>query len=219
MSQPSDEPQWVDLNGLQVAPLPIHKIKKRRANFRKMTAEDYNALKANIRRYGFKSLIAVQRLPNGDYELIDGHHRLQAVTELGYEVVPAALFSNLNRSEADLQMIAMNLSAQVLPDEFFNIMRDAQEGLGADLVGELTGVDPSFLNALNEQTSKLLEQPVAGVEQPPPPPPKPRASKPALPVTPRLEQLLTAARHIPQQKLQAALEAAIEALLESEANE
>jgi len=54
-----------------------------------LTEQQIEELKENIKKHGFTIPILVKTTPDGNYELIDGQHRIEIVKEFGWERVPA----------------------------------------------------------------------------------------------------------------------------------
>lgn len=78
-----------------------------RRNPQYLTPHQMEALKASIRRDGFLAPVLLRPMPNDDYEVLSGNHRVMAARELDLKAVPALVgrFSN-----AAAQRIAVNLN-------------------------------------------------------------------------------------------------------------
>jgi ParB family chromosome partitioning protein len=112
-------------------------------------------LKKSISEKGLIQPISVRRLPSGTYQIIAGERRFRAVSELGYEVVPAyildvksdedmlelSLIENIQRE--DLNPIEVSLGFQRLIDE----CRLTQEEV-AQKVGKERSTVTNFLRLL-----------------------------------------------------------------------
>lgn len=120
----SDETSHVE--AFPVLDIPARLIRPRPDNPNAMDEPRYNALKRLIERYGFLEPVLVRPLdePDGEYEyeMVQGHHRMRAMVELGHDVIPciirdltdaeaAALQVGMNRvrGELDLQAVARTL--------------------------------------------------------------------------------------------------------------
>lgn len=62
--------------------IPAEKLHPSKKNFYKMDKEEINALKETIELVGVQENLVVKPLGNGEYEIISGHKRHRAVTEL-----------------------------------------------------------------------------------------------------------------------------------------
>lgn len=75
---------------------------------RQLTAAEFGELKANLETFPLINPVTIRALPQGGYELVSGHNRVQAFIELGRteidahvidlaeeQVLPAAFYSNL----------------------------------------------------------------------------------------------------------------------------
>ena len=117
-----------------------------------MSDASYTALQASVRKFGFKSFILVTpgTEPN-TFEVIDGHHRWRAAEDAGMATVPVVV---IGRDEADttaldLAMLSFNVTADILPEVYLDMLRELDEKVGAATLAELTGMDPKFLEDLN----------------------------------------------------------------------
>jgi len=93
---------------MRVEEIPIGDIiipeERARATF---TPEQQEELKASIEKNGFTIPILVRAVEGGKYELIDGEHRIQVVSELGWDKIPAVV-SELDDTRATLLNILAN---------------------------------------------------------------------------------------------------------------
>lgn len=123
-----------------------------RLNFEPVALEE---LKKSISEKGLIQPISVRKIPNGTYQIIAGERRFRAVSELGYERVPAyildvksdedmlelSLIENIQRE--DLNPIEVSLGFQRLIDE----CRLTQEEV-AQKVGKERSTVTNFLRLL-----------------------------------------------------------------------
>ncbi|MBW2674709.1 MAG: ParB N-terminal domain-containing protein [Deltaproteobacteria bacterium] len=93
---------------MKVEEIPISDIiipeERARATF---SPEQNEELRASIEKNGFTVPILVRALDDGKYELIDGEHRIQVVSELGWDKIPAVV-SELDDTRATLLNILAN---------------------------------------------------------------------------------------------------------------
>lgn len=69
--------------------VPIDKMVAWPDNPNKMSDLDFQMLKYGIETTGFHQNILVWARPDGTFEMIDGHHRMEAAAEAGYVELPA----------------------------------------------------------------------------------------------------------------------------------
>lgn len=109
-------------------------------NPNRMEPERFAALVQNIRRFGFLQPVLVRPNPKDARRFIscDGHHRVEAATEIGLVEIPAVV-ANMGEEEANALQISMNrlrgeldLSATA---GILDLLRDA--GWGASDLGGL----------------------------------------------------------------------------------
>jgi ParB-like chromosome segregation protein Spo0J len=104
---------------VQIIATPIQTLHDAPQNANKMDAAKYRELVLSIRRIGFVVPIVARDLGNGDLEIVDGHHRVKAMREIGEAFVPTliitgdedprlvALALNRLRGETDLAVASM----------------------------------------------------------------------------------------------------------------
>ena len=110
-------------NGDVLAELPINLLvdfPKEQHPFRPYTAEEMKDLKDDITQHGVLQPPLVRKHPTmqGHYEIIAGHNRRTAASELGYKTL-SCVIRRLDDDEALLQMISSNLKQRMnlLPSE------------------------------------------------------------------------------------------------------
>jgi len=74
-----------------------------------LTEQQIEELKENIKKHGFTIPILVKTTPDGNYELIDGQHRIEIVKEFGWERVPAVIISADEKRAAILNITSNTL--------------------------------------------------------------------------------------------------------------
>jgi len=117
---------------MKVEEIPISDIiipeERARATF---SDEQLEELKASIEKNGFTVPILVRALDDGKYELIDGEHRIQVVSQLGWDKIPAVV-SELDDTRATLLNILANTArGSQNPMDVAEALRRAYEA-GAD---------------------------------------------------------------------------------------
>lgn len=89
---------------LQIEYVPLHEIKTYPNNAKIHTAEQIEQIKKSISEFGMNDPIAVWK----DNEVIEGHGRLIALTELGYTEVPVIRLDNLTDEQRKAYMLVHN---------------------------------------------------------------------------------------------------------------
>ncbi len=104
---------------MQITAAPLASLRDAPQNANKMDAAKYRELVHSIRRLGFITVIVARDLGDGDFDIVDGHHRVKAMRELGEVNVPTlvikgdedprlvALALNRLRGETDLAVASM----------------------------------------------------------------------------------------------------------------
>ena len=89
---------------LKIEYLPLHEIKEYPNNAKIHTAEQIEQIKKSIQEFGMNDPIAVWK----DNEVIEGHGRLIALTELGYTEAPVIRLDNLTDEQRKAYMLVHN---------------------------------------------------------------------------------------------------------------
>jgi len=138
---------------LKVAVVPVESLSQRRENYRAMNAQEKEALQSSIKKFGFQSLIAV-RPHEGGYQIIDGHHRKEALEKLGQKFVPVAIIDRED-TEIDLAMLSFNVTASIVPDVYMDFLQDLSSKVGPDVLAQFTAQDEDFLAGLSTGINDL----------------------------------------------------------------
>ncbi|RLF66033.1 MAG: hypothetical protein DRN30_02875 [Thermoplasmata archaeon] len=92
---------------MRIEEIEIEKLIENPKNPNKMTKKDYNSLKKEIEKRGFIVPIIVS--DRGEkYFILDGHHRVKALKELGYKTVKAIVLENLTEEQEHYLSINLN---------------------------------------------------------------------------------------------------------------
>jgi ParB family chromosome partitioning protein len=90
----------------------LHEVEGRR---RKLTAEEYAELKANLERYPLAQPITVTRRVDGEYEIVAGNNRAAVYRELGREEIDAMVL-DIDDSMVEHAALFSNLLSPTLSD-------------------------------------------------------------------------------------------------------
>jgi len=119
--------------GLQIGEVYIKSIKQRKTRFRKMDELQMQALKDSIGRLGPRDpVIVIPGKKSGEWELIDGHHRIDELSTRGYDTTPVVVLTDkegkaVSPADADLAMFSFNVSAELDEKGFFEVIREMRE--------------------------------------------------------------------------------------------
>jgi len=91
------------------------------------TDEQYQELKASIEKHGFTIPILVRPLGDDQFELIDGEHRIQVITELGWEKIPAVITDANDHKATMLNILANTARGAQNPMDVAEALRRAYE--------------------------------------------------------------------------------------------
>jgi len=126
--------EFVELEtGLQIGEVYIKSIKQRKTRFRKMDDLQLQALKDSIGRLGPRDpVIVIPGKTSGEWELIDGHHRIDELSTRGYDTVPVVVLTDkqgqsVSPADADLAMFSFNVSAELDEKGFFEVLREMRD--------------------------------------------------------------------------------------------
>jgi len=104
------------------------------------TDEQYQELKASILNHGFKIPILVREKGEGEYELIDGEHRINILKELGKETVPAIITEDDDYKATMLNILANTARGTQNPMDVAEALRRTYEaGAGVKELAGATG--------------------------------------------------------------------------------
>ena len=140
---------------MEVREIPISEIvipeQRARATF---TPEQMEELRASIEKNGFTIPILVRPLPDGRFELIDGEHRIQIVSEMGWDKVPAVITDADDKKATLLNVLANTARGTQNPMDVAEALKRAQEaGATIDELAAATGHTKSWVKlylTLNE---------------------------------------------------------------------
>jgi len=113
---------------MRVEEIEIDKIiipeQRVRATF---TDEQYAELKASIEKHGFKIPILVRELGDGQFELIDGEHRINVVRELGWDRIPSVITDDDEYKATMLNILSNTARGSQNPMDVAEALRRAYE--------------------------------------------------------------------------------------------
>ena len=134
--------------------LPIEQVKPYNKNPR-VNAEAVRAVKKSLEEFGFQQPLVV----DDKFEIIVGHTRLKAATEIGLKKVPCIVADNLDPNQVKAYRIMDNKSAEYAQWNYGLLTEEMKDLLEADYPMELTGFELDELNdlGLNPDLEQFIE--------------------------------------------------------------
>ena len=116
--------------------IPIDKLIAHPLNANRMSEVVFKKLLRNIERTGRYEPIVVRSHPEigGSFEIINGHHRVKALVELGYETAECVVW-DVNDNEAALLLASLNrlVGSDVLEKKIELLLRLREDFSAAEL--------------------------------------------------------------------------------------
>ena len=100
---------------LQITYIPVDQLTPYERNARKHTPTDVEKIKASIQKFGFDDPIGIWGKKN---IIVEGHGRLIAAKELGYEKVPCIRLDHLTDEQRRAYALAHNKTAELSTWDF-----------------------------------------------------------------------------------------------------
>jgi ParB/RepB/Spo0J family partition protein len=118
--------------------LPIDTLKANSHNPNTQKDITFNKLVENIEEIGFVEPVMVRPLDNGDYEIVSGHHRVEAAKIIGYEELPCIVQNDFDEDQAKFQLVRMNvLRGELDPQRFTDLFNEMAEKYGEELTKDM----------------------------------------------------------------------------------
>lgn len=127
---------------MQVTELPIEQLVANSSNPNEMDDRTFNALCLSIQEEGWTEPIQVVQIDHDRYEIVGGHHRVQAATVLGIEKVPAVLLDpeKFDQDRRDWNLVKLNvLRGQLNPIKFTELYNRMKDKYDAEVLQSLMG--------------------------------------------------------------------------------
>lgn len=120
-------------------------------NPNKMSDQDFELLKHGIESEGFLQPILVWERPGGIYEMVDGHHRKSAASQVGYSEIPAEVLPQ-DYPEEKVQALRLALNRLRGQSNTTSVAKILQ-GLAQDF----PGLDLSLTGYGDQEVQDLLD--------------------------------------------------------------
>lgn len=138
-------------------------LRSRADNANRMTPASFRKLVRNIKRTGRYPAVIVRPIENdlpqtAEYEILDGHHRVAALSELNHALVRCDVWANIDDAEALILMTTLNrLEGSDDPLKRADLVHQLVSHFGADRVAKMLPEDQDRIKRLLEL--KLPPQP------------------------------------------------------------
>lgn len=160
-----NEEKLISLGDMTVGSVPMDRIKQRRENYKKMTAQQLDTLRASVDKFGFQTFLVVTREPDGGYGIVDGHHRFDLLKERGAESAPVVVLpERVTATDADLGMLSFNVQGEIQDEKFMALIKDLMTDADAEDLRRLATLSPAFM----EQLQSLSDEPKFDEDDEPP---------------------------------------------------
>lgn len=93
---------------LEIRSIPLDLIDFNEENPNEIDPATYEALKADIRDFGFWQPVLVTIAENGRWKMVDGEHRARIVKDLGGQSIPAVVGDTWDLDEQRFRLLTMN---------------------------------------------------------------------------------------------------------------
>jgi len=146
--------------GIEIPLTKLHEVKGRR---RHMPRAKYEELRSNLQRNKLIHPVRVMLRVDGEYDIVSGHHRVDAYRELGRETIRCVL-DEMSLDEAESQAFYANLHQSDLTDyeKYLGFAKRQREapGITQAQLAEESGLSTSavsYLFSFADLPSKVLE--------------------------------------------------------------
>jgi hypothetical protein len=140
--------------GMKLAMIPMDLIVQTRANYKKMSPEQFAALRASIQTFGWRSFVVVRSLDDGTFEIIDGHHRYEFAKGRGMVELPCVILDE-NTELSELARFSFNVAGEVLPDVMLSAIKELDSKYGTTDAALYTGMSETFVAGLMAQAESI----------------------------------------------------------------
>ena len=131
---------------MKLVDLPVEQLLDAPWNPNRMDRTMFDRLRRSVQRFGLVGNIVVRPLPDGTYEVVSGHHRLEALRELEHITAPCVV---LDLDDAQTRLLAQALN---------HIQGEDDLGLRAELLRDvLSSLDENEVLSVIPETQESLQ--------------------------------------------------------------
>lgn len=150
---------------MQIDYLAIELLQGNEWNPNKQKDETFNKLVENIEEIGFVEPVMVRPLDNGDFEIVSGHHRVEAAKIVGMEEVPCIIQADFDEDMTKFQLVRMNvLRGELDPEKFTKLFNDLAEKYGTEMTKDMMAMvdakafEKLYIDVRNELPKDLQDK-------------------------------------------------------------
>jgi len=145
---------------MQIEYIPVELLHANEYNPNKQKDVTFNKLVENIEEIGFVEPIMVRphTEKEGEYEIISGHHRVEAAKIVGYTEIPCIIQWDFDEDMAKFQLVRMNvLRGELDPMKFTKLFNELSDKYGEELTKDMMAlVDQKAFEKLYIDVKKEL---------------------------------------------------------------
>jgi hypothetical protein len=137
--------------------IPLIKLKK--SQFRKIDSKAFSRIRTSIEKIGMIEPLHVSPSSDGDYIILEGEHRFDALVELGYETAPCIIREDMDFYTANYQVNHLSPLAAT------KMIKKAMEVVDGQLIADIFGLKKivyrlpeSLLNRLHPTLVKACDK-------------------------------------------------------------
>ncbi len=151
----------------------IHRVKavyNRETDPNKLTDDEFQALVALVERVGMIQSITVRKLANGDFEIVDGHHRYWAALAAGLQEISVSVY----KGTEDIKAIGLGMNnIRGNPDMKIvtEIVRSLTDEMDTAVMTVLTGFSSQEISDMLADVADIAPDPGDDAGEEPPPKP------------------------------------------------
>lgn len=130
------------MKNLERRDIPVEHIVPNPRNPNRMGTREFDLLVENIEVLGFTDPVLVRPIEDDKYEVVGGHHRLEAAKYLEYAEVPCTIIldEEFDEEAADFQLVRHNvIKGRMDPEKFIDLYNKHSEKYGDEVLQDMFG--------------------------------------------------------------------------------
>jgi hypothetical protein len=135
--------------------IPIEKLIPNKQNPNEMSDAEFNMLADNFEKTGFTDPALVRALPDGNYRIVGGHHRVEVAKLYDFKEIPCTVIDDpdFDEDQEKFQVVRMNvIRGRMSPQKFLDLFNSLGNKYTHDIMQEAFGFTDQ------EQFNKLVGQ-------------------------------------------------------------